>query len=70
MHPGPADAVGGPLVTLFGVDETSVVYQAMPMFHSNALLAGISPALNGGTPIVLCRRFSGSGWLPDYGTTA
>jgi fatty-acyl-CoA synthase len=42
------------------------------MFHSNALLAGISPALNAGAPIVLRRRFSASGWLPDirrYGVT-
>ena len=73
MHPGPADAVGGRAgQPCSGLSETSVVYQAMPMFHSNALLAGISPALNGGAPIVLRRRFSASGWLPDvrhYGVT-
>ena len=42
------------------------------MFHSNALLAGISPAWSAGAPIVLRRRFSASGWLPDvrhYGAT-
>ena len=63
---------GAALITMFGLSETSVVYQAMPMFHSNALLAGISPALNAGAPIVLRRRFSASGWLPDirrYGVT-
>jgi fatty-acyl-CoA synthase len=44
----------------------------MPMFHSNALLAGWSPSLAGGTPVALRRRFSASGFLPDvrrYGVT-
>jgi len=53
-------------------DLSGGVYQAMPMFHSNALLAGISPAWCAGATIVLRRRFSASGWLPDvrhYGTT-
>jgi fatty-acyl-CoA synthase len=49
-----------------------VVYQAMPMFHSTAIIAGWSPALSAGIPMALRRRFSGSGWLPDvrrYGAT-
>ena len=49
-----------------------VVYQAMPLFHSNAILAGWSPALVAGVPMALRRRFSASGWLPDvrrYGAT-
>ena len=53
-------------------DLSGGVYQAMPMFHSNALLAGISPAWCAGAPVVLRRRFSASGWLPDvrrYGVT-
>ena len=53
-------------------DLSGGVYQAMPMFHSNALLAGISPAWCAGAPVVLRRRFSASGWLPDvrhYGAT-
>jgi fatty-acyl-CoA synthase len=53
-------------------DLSGGVYQAMPMFHSNALLAGISPAWCKGAPVVLRRRFSASGWLPDvrrYGAT-
>jgi fatty-acyl-CoA synthase len=53
-------------------DLSGGVYQAMPMFHSNALLAGISPAWASGVPCVLRRRFSASGWLTDvrrYGTT-
>lgn len=49
-----------------------VVYQAMPLFHSNAVIAGWSPALVAGIPMALRRRFSASGWLPDvrrYGAT-
>jgi fatty-acyl-CoA synthase len=49
-----------------------VVYQAMPLFHSNAVIAGWSPALVAGIPMAVRRRFSASGWLPDvrrYGAT-
>lgn len=45
--------------------EDSVCYLAMPMFHSNALFAGWSPALYVGAAIALRRRFSASGFLPD-----
>ena len=59
------------LASGFGV-AGGVVYQAMPMFHSNALMAGWSPALAAGAPMALRRRFSASGFLPDvrrYGAT-
>lgn len=49
-----------------------VFYVVMPMFHSNAIMAGIAPAVRTGGTIVLRRRFSASGWLPDvrrYGVT-
>ncbi|TDE26826.1 AMP-binding protein [Actinomadura sp. 6K520] len=42
-----------------------VFYVVMPMFHSNALMAGIAPAVATGGRIVLRRRFSASGFLPD-----
>lgn len=47
-------------------------YVVMPMFHSNAIMAGIAPALSAGGSIALRRRFSASGFLPDvrrYGVT-
>ena len=50
----------------------SVCYLAMPMFHSNALYAGWSPAVYAGATIALRRRFSASGFLDDvrrYGVT-
>jgi fatty-acyl-CoA synthase len=47
----------------FGPDD--VVYEAMPMFHSNALMAGWAPAIAGGVTVALRRKFSASGFLPD-----
>jgi fatty-acyl-CoA synthase len=44
----------------------------MPMFHSNALMAGWAPAVFSGATLVLRRKFSASGFLPDvrkYGVT-
>lgn len=55
-----------------GLDADSVCYLAMPMFHSNALYAGWSPALAVGATIALRRRFSASGFIDDvrrYGVT-
>lgn len=45
--------------------SADVFYVVMPMFHSNAIMAGIAPAVRTGGTIVLRRRFSASGWLPD-----
>ncbi|MYH72219.1 MAG: AMP-binding protein [Acidimicrobiia bacterium] len=42
-----------------------VFYQAMPMFHSNALMAGWIPCLAAGGVGAFRRRFSASGFLPD-----
>ncbi|MHB8329886.1 MAG: AMP-binding protein, partial [Acidimicrobiales bacterium] len=54
----------------FGVGD--VLYCAMPMFHGNALNACVIPAVASGATLVLRRRFSASGFLPDvrmYGVT-
>ncbi|WP_406674165.1 AMP-binding protein [Nonomuraea sp. N2-4H] len=48
------------------------VYCAMPLFHSGALMAAYAPAVASGARLVLRRRFSASGLLPDirrYGVT-
>ncbi len=42
-----------------------VCYQCMPMFHSNALLAGWAPCLVAGATAAFRRRFSASNWLGD-----
>jgi fatty-acyl-CoA synthase len=41
------------------------VYVSMPMFHSNAIMAGWAVGLAAGAAIALRRRFSASGFLPD-----
>jgi len=51
-----------------------VCYVAMPLFHSNALMAGWGPSLAGGSAVGLPTggRFSATGFLPDvrsYGAT-
>ncbi|WP_327089752.1 AMP-binding protein [Nonomuraea sp. NBC_01738] len=42
-----------------------VVYCSMPLFHSGALMAAYAPAVAAGATLVLRRRFSASGLLPD-----
>jgi fatty-acyl-CoA synthase len=49
-----------------------VAYAAMPLFHSNALMAGWAPTVAAGATLALRRRFSASGFLEDvrrYGVT-
>lgn len=46
-----------------GPDDT--VYLSMPMFHSNAIIAGWSVGLAAGATLALRRRFSASAFLDD-----
>jgi fatty-acyl-CoA synthase len=60
--------VAGPGVLLserFGLGPDDVAYVSMPLFHSNAVMAGWAPALAAGAAVALARRFSASGFLPD-----
>ncbi|HEY5250774.1 MAG TPA: AMP-binding protein [Acidimicrobiales bacterium] len=55
-----------------GFTADDVLYCAMPMFHGNALNTCIVPAMASGARLVVRRRFSASGFLPDvrrYGVT-
>ncbi len=49
----------------FGLGPGQVAYQSMPMFHSNAIMAGWSPAVASGATMALARRFTASGFLAD-----
>lgn len=53
------------LAERFGLGPADVVYLSMPMFHSNAMMAGWGVALAAGSGVALRRRFSASGFLPD-----
>jgi fatty-acyl-CoA synthase len=59
--------IGTVLTQMFSLGPDDVCYVAMPMFHSNALMAGWAPALAAGATIALPSRgrFSASGFLPD-----
>ncbi|MGH3576797.1 MAG: fatty-acid--CoA ligase FadD1 [Mycobacterium sp.] len=62
---------GASLIERFEVDASGVCYLSMPLFHSNALLAGWSVAAGSGAAMVPA-TFSASGLLPDlrrYGVT-
>jgi fatty-acyl-CoA synthase len=49
----------------FGLGTEDTVYVSMPMFHSNAVMAGWAVGLAAGAAIALRRRFSASAFLDD-----
>jgi fatty-acyl-CoA synthase len=59
--------IGDSLAQRYALGSDDVCYLAMPLFHSNALMAGWAPALVGGSAFALpsSTRFSASGFLPD-----
>jgi fatty-acyl-CoA synthase len=62
---------GANLVDRFSITTDDVCYVSMPLFHSNAVVAGWSVALSSGASIVPA-KFSASGLLADlrrYGAT-
>lgn len=65
-------AAGAALARQFTVTPDDVHYICMPLFHGNAVIADWLPALVGGAPVALRRRFSASAFLDDvraYGAT-
>lgn len=53
------------LAERFGLGATDTCYLSMPMFHSNAIMAGWAPAVAAGASIALRRKFSASAFLAD-----
>jgi fatty-acyl-CoA synthase len=69
---GKMAAWGSNLASRFPLRPEEVCYSSMPLFHSNAQVAGYTAPLAAGATTVLRRRFSASGLLPDirkYGVT-
>ena len=63
---------GAYLAERLGLGCDDVLYVSMPLFHSNAVMAGWAPALSCGATVALAERFSASGFLDDvrrYGAT-
>lgn len=63
---------GRMLAERFGLGPADTCYLSMPLFHSNAIMAGWSVAAAAGASIALRRKFSASQFIPDvrrYGAT-
>ena len=62
------EKVAGPGVMLaqrLGLGPEDVFYLSMPLFHSNAVMAGWAPAVAAQGSIALRRKFSASGFIDD-----
>jgi len=59
--------IGAIVAQMYALGPEDVCYLSMPLFHSNALMAGWGPALMAGSAFALpsSGRFSASGFLPD-----
>ena len=59
--------IGSIVAQMYALEPADVCYLSMPLFHSNALMAGWGPALMAGSAFALpsSGRFSASGFLPD-----
>ncbi len=59
--------IGAIVAQMYALEPADVCYLSMPLFHSNALMAGWGPALVAGSTAALpsSGRFSASGFLPD-----
>ncbi len=59
--------IGAVVAQMYTLTPEDVCYLSMPLFHSNALMAGWGPALIAGSAFALptVGRFSASGFLPD-----
>ena len=63
---------GQMLAERFGLGPADTCYLSMPLFHSNAVMAGWAVAVAAGCSIALRRKFSASQFIPDvrrYGAT-
>ena len=56
---------GTVLAEKYALTPDDVCYCAMPLFHSNAIMASFAPALAGGAAIALARKFSATQFLAD-----
>ncbi|MGZ8802748.1 MAG: AMP-binding protein, partial [Mycobacterium sp.] len=53
------------LAQRFGLGASDTCYLSMPLFHSNAIMAGWAPAVAAEASIALRRKFSASQFIPD-----
>ncbi|MCX6396374.1 MAG: fatty-acid--CoA ligase FadD1 [Propionibacteriales bacterium] len=56
---------GSVLADKYSLTPADTCYCAMPLFHSNAIMAAFAPALAGGATIALAAKFSATNFLAD-----
>lgn len=56
---------GEMLAQRFALGSTDTCYVSMPLFHSNAVMAGWAPAVAAGASLALRGKFSASQFIPD-----
>ena len=56
---------GEHLTEMFGLGPGDICYEAMPIFHSNAVMAGYAVAVCSGAALALAPRFSAGRFLSD-----
>jgi fatty-acyl-CoA synthase len=69
---GKVATYGYGMVQRVALTAEDVAYVSMPLFHSNAVIAGWAPSLAVGATVALRRKFSASQFIPDvrrYGAT-
>jgi fatty-acyl-CoA synthase len=72
LSQGRLEGASSRLVEMLHFTPDDVMYQVMPLFHSNAIITAFAPWLVSGATAAIRRRFSASGFLPDvreYGAT-
>ncbi|HUY85526.1 MAG TPA: AMP-binding protein, partial [Acidimicrobiales bacterium] len=57
--------IGSIVAQMFSLTSEDVCYGAMPMFHSNALMANWCPTVAAGATLAMRRKFSASGFIQD-----
>ena len=62
--------IGGIVAQMFDLAPDDVCYMAMPLFHSNALMAGWAPALAAGASVALASDSALPSSSPTSGATA
>jgi fatty-acyl-CoA synthase len=65
LSQGRLAAASSKLVEMLHFTPDDVMYQVMPLFHSNAIITAFAPWLVSGATAAMRRRFSASGFLPD-----
>ena len=57
--------IGGRIPGMYDITRDTVTYNAMPLFHGNAIMANWAGVLGVGATFAMRRRFSASGFLGD-----